>query len=100
MGAADYAKPEAFFKNNHAIRESLGTESVDINFFAPEMHSDPLVAKIDVYATPEDMAGASMWLTDTRIGAIGAFAMQAYPELKLCAHDSYLDAQFEQRPVF
>merc|ERR1712127_1060514 len=77
--------PEAFFKMAYGIRQSLGTEAASIHFVAPEAYSDPLEAKFDVYAAPEDMSGAELFLAKSKIRAIGPYLVKKYPELKMCA---------------
>jgi len=98
--------PEAFFKMADGIRQSLGTKAASIHFVAPEAYSDPLEAKVDVYAAPEDMSGAELFLAKSKIRAIGPYLVEKYPELKMCAPRTSIDkfatyeTEFGQRPVF
>merc|ERR1712127_499972 len=98
--------PEAFFKMACGIRQSLGTEAASIHFVAPEAYSAPLEAKVDVYAAPEDMSGAELFLAKSKIRAIGPYLVEKYPELKMCAprwslgKNPTYDTEFGQPPVF
>merc|ERR1719468_1267762 len=96
--------PEAFFKMAHGIRQSLGTEAAGIQFVAPKMYSDPLEAKVDVYAAPVDMSRAEMFLAKSRIRDIGPYLVKKYPELKMCAlqttaYETY-ETEFGNPPVY
>merc|ERR1712127_257582 len=98
--------PEAFFKMAHGIRQSLGIEAASIHFVAPEAYSDPLEAKVDVYAAPEDMSGADLFPAKSKIRAIGPYLVEKYPELKMCAprassgQVATYETEFGQSPVF
>merc|ERR1712127_476506 len=98
--------PEALFKMAYGIRQSLGTEAASIHFVAPEAYADPLEAKVDVYAAPEDMSGAELFLAKSKIRAIGPYLVEKYPELKLCAprassgQVATYETEFGQSPVF
>merc|ERR1712129_642472 len=97
--------PEAFFKMANGIKQSLGSEAVGIDFVAPKKVSDPLVAKINVYAAPADMSGVEVFLAKSKIKEIGVYLAKKYPELKMCAPkylatDESFETEFGEFPVF
>jgi len=95
------AEPEALFKVRDAIMGALGTAAADISFVAPPKLDDPLTAEVDVYAAPQTLSGAGMWLTESRIKQIGNYMIVKYPELKMCSHavgDDY-ETEWKTKPV-
>jgi len=97
--------PEAFLKMASGIKHSLGSEALGIDFVAPKKVSDPLEAKIDVYAAPKDMSGAELFLAKSKIKEIGVYLVKKYPELKMCApkhqwRDVFFETEFGEPPVF
>merc|ERR1712127_1154696 len=82
-----------------------GFDVVGIDFVAPKKVSDPLVAKISVYAALAELSGAELSLAQSKIKEIGAYLVKKYPELKMCASkyldtDESFETEYGEAPVF